>query len=351
MRVPAFLIMALTCTSSFANLTSSSLFREMKSTNPGTISSRTAATFSLKGQKDIIDIEQDVSASYLGAGAKYTGEIDINNFRAFYGGKGKGLTSEILFEQGTGTRTDKFTSTSEETSFSTDSTVTNINAAFGLWEGFGIGIIKTSVTDKQSYNVTINGSNITSNMELEYDLSALSAGVVYNLGLDFGFFYQLAKLETTGEPGGGSNDNEDRVGFGVGFSTKKLRAEAGYVRNVKAKNYGQGDITPAMAEFTGEVSLGKIRLGYTGRYFMDGFFLFSGIIYDVLAYRGNSENRLENSFNFSLGDDSKGHSFSASLSISTVKSQQKQNFFDNDNNEYSTETKSKSASISYSYVF
>lgn len=337
----------------YANITSASLFREMMSTNPATISLRSAASFSLKGQKDIIDIEQDLTGSSLGAGSKYTGEVDINNLRIFYGGKGNGITSELLFEQGTGGRTDKLTSATENTSYKTDATVTNINASFGLGKGFGIGITKALVEDKTSYNLTINGMNYTNNATIEYDLTAFSLGFTYNLGLDFGFFYKKATLDSKSnvQTQGGSDSNEDRYGLGVGFSSKKFRAEVGYIRNLKEKDYGNGGVVPSMAEFTGEISLGKIRLGYTGRYFMDGFFVFNGIIYDVLAYRGNNENRLENTFNFALGDDSKGHSFSGSLSISTVKSMQTQPILADDTNRYNAKTTSKSASITYSYVF
>jgi hypothetical protein len=348
--LPFVLLLA---TETQANITSASLFREMMSTNPATISLRSAASFSLKGQKDKIEIDQDLTGSSLGGGSKYTGEVDINNLRVFYGGKGNGLTSELLFEQGSGGRTDKLTSSTENTSYKTDATVTNINASFGLGKGFGIGITKAKVEDKTAYNITINGTNYSDNTTIDYDLTSFNIGFTYNLGLDFGFFFKKATLDSESNTAtqAGSDNNEDRFGLGVGFSSKKFRAEVGFIRNLKEKNYGNGGVYPAMAEFTSEISLGKIRLGYTGRYFMDGFFVFNGIIYDVLAYRGNNENRLENTFNFALGDDSKGHSFSGSLSISTVKSMQTQPILANDTNRYNTETTSKSASITYSYVF
>jgi len=61
--------------------------------------------------------------------------------------------------------------------------------------------------------------------------------------------------------------------------------------------------TPSMAEFTVEAVFGKLSVGYTGRYLMEGFFMYQNVLYNSLAYQGNSENRLENSlflyiFNF-----------------------------------------------------
>lgn len=349
-----YLVLLFLSPSVFANMTSPSLFKDMMSSNPGTISGRTAATFSASARKDKIIIDQDLTGSSLGTGAVYEGVVNINNFRAFYGGKGGGLTSEILFEQGSGGRTDTFKGSSQEDTHDSETTVTNLNTSFGLWDGFGINITNVSVKDQSKFNTTINGQNLSADTEVDYSLLSYGLGFTVNFGLDFGAFYQKGDLKADINNGSQTMSSEqtlDRYGLGIGYNSKSFRTEVGYMRNVKSTDNGDGDVYPSMAEFTTEVSFGKLRLGYTGRYFMDGFFLFSGVIYDVLAYSSVSENRLENSINFALGDDSKGHSFSGSLSVSTVENEQAQRYLDGDENKYKTTTKSQMVSVSYSYVF
>ncbi len=357
-RISAVLLSFLVVPSSYASMTSASIFKEMQSTNPGVISGRTAATFSALVKKDQITIEQsDLSAGPLGAGSSFESSIDIINYSAFYGGKGGGLTTEIFAETGSGGKNDKIIEPGNTVEYTTDSSLTNMSIGLGLFKGLGISLLKVDAEDSQNVTGTLGGSAININTTSETSVTGFTVGTAFNLGLDYGFFYQKADYETKTNAvyASGSGDGEisgDRVGLGVGHSNKVFRTEVGYVRNVKAMNAGDsGELTPSMIEFTAEAKLGKLKLGYTGRYMMDGFFLYRNILFNVLAYQGTNEARLDNTFNFSYGSDSKGHSFSGSVSIGTTESEQTQNLISSDNTKYKTVTSSKSFSLSYSYIF
>jgi hypothetical protein len=303
------------------------------------------------GKKDTIKIEQDdLSAGLLGSGSKFASSIDIINYRLFYGGKGGGITSEVLFETGAGGKTDTLTQTATDiVEYETESKLTNLNVGFGVFEGFGVSVIRIGAEDKQAYSATINGQSVNVDTTTEISLTAITIGAAFNLGLDFGFFYQKTELDIDNAPD--SDQSNDRFGFGVGLASKNLRAEVGYVRNTEEQDNGDEKTTPSMAEFTIEAIFGKLSLGYTGRYLMEGFFMYNNVLYNSLAYQGNSENRLENSFNFSYGSDSSGHSFSGSYSAGSVESEQGQQIIFGDTAKYTTVTTSQSMSLSYSYNF
>ena len=343
----------------FGSITSASIFKESMSTNPGVISNRPAATFSILGKKDHIEIEQaDLSAGVLGPGSKFESSIDVTNYSAFYGGKGGGMTTEVLFETGAGGKTDKLTqSASDVIEYTTESKLTNLSVGVGLFPGFGISLIHISAEDKQQYSATINSTPVNVDSTTDISLTGFTAGLAFNAGVDIGLFYQKAtfKIDTDlsfADSSDGDDQNADRAGFGIGISSKTFRAEAGYVTNLEEQKQGDDKkVTPAMAEFTIETVLGKLSLGYTGRYLMNGFFMYNNVLYNSLAYQGNIENRLENSFNFSYGSDSSGHSFSGSYSAGSVESEQAQQLIGSDTATYTTTTTSQSISLSYAYIF
>lgn len=342
----------------FSSITSASIFKESKSTNPGVISQRPAATLSMLGKKDTIKIEQaDLSAGVLGSGSKFESSIDIINYSLFYGGKGGGITSEVLFETGAGGKTDKLTQTATDiVEYETESKLSILDLGFGIFEGFGISVIRIGAEDKQSYSAVINSQAVNVDSTTEIALTAITIGATFNLGLDFGLFYQKADVELDtdlefADSSGDDTQNNDRFGLGVGIASKSFRAEVGYIQNVEAQDQGDTKNTPSMVEFTVEAVFGKLNLGYTGRYLMEGFYMYQNVLYNSLAYQGNSENRLENSFNFSYGSDSSGHSFSGSYSAGSVESEQGQQIIDSSTTKYTTVTTSQSMSLSYSYIF
>jgi len=342
---------------SFANITSASIFREMQSTNPGVISNRQAATFSVLAKKDDIKIEQeDISSIGLPAGSSYESNINVSNYSLFYGGKGKGLTTEFFAETGAGGKKDTINEVTSVTELETTSKITNASLGLGIFDGFGISVLQINGQDKQQYNATINGNPISVDTTTDISLTGFTVGTAFHFGVDIGLFYQKADFKTkstaqTAGGGGGDTQSADRIGGGIGISSRSFRAEVGYVKNIKATKSEEGDLNPAMAEFTLEGTLGKLKLGYTGRYLMDGFFMYKNVLYNVLAYQGNNEARLENTFNFSYGSDTKGHSISGSYSVGSVESEQTQPLISSLPNKFKTITSSTSMSLSYSYIF
>jgi hypothetical protein len=337
----------------FASVTSPSIFKEMQSTNPGVVSGRKQRAFSFLAKKDEIKISQDLSSGPLGANSEFEAEVSLTNYSAFYGGQGGGLTLELFSETGSGGRKNTLTESGQATGFTTESTLSLMTASLGLWDGFGISMTKAGAQDKQEYNLTVNGSSSSQKIEADYDLTALTAGIAFNLGVDIGLFYTKAdlksKTEGTGQPDQEFDDS--RIGIGIGISSPNLRAEVGLVQNTEESETENGDVLPKMYEFTVEGKLGKLKLGYTGRYFVNGFYLHRGILYNNLAYQTNTEDRLDNTFNFSYGSDSKGHSFSGSVSIGSVESEESQPLIDSDETKYTTTTDSQSISLSYAYIF
>ncbi|EQC43672.1 hypothetical protein [Bacteriovorax sp. Seq25_V] len=359
MKLMKYLILPLLVTPTHASLTSASMFKEMISTNPGVISGRTSRALSFLAKKDDIKITQkDLSAGAAGAGSSYEATVEITNFSGFYGGAGGGPTLEIFGETGSGGRTNDIkapNNTAIAQKNKSESSLTLINVGLGIWKGFGVSVVKATAEDKNSYELDVAGSKQAFNIKQENELTALTAGFAFNLGLDFGLFYTKSSLKTKGgaetAEGGGTTPSDDRIGGGVGFSTKLLRAEVGYIKYMKAMQRETGKVTPSMVEGTVETIFGKLKLGYTGRYIQNGFFMHRGILYNLLAFQGNSEARLENTFNFAYGNDTKGHSFSGSFSIGTVKSKQTNGYISSDENKYDTETKTQSMSLSYAYIF
>ena len=351
LKVLSLLVLSSVGQFSEASVTSASLFKEMQSTNPAVISGRTARALSFLAKKDSIEISQDLSTGPLGAGSKFDAEVELTNYSGFYGGKGGGPTLEIFAETGSGGRTNKIKEGSTVSENMTESTLTNLSVGMGLFEGFGLGLTKIAAEDKQQYNFTVNSQPVNVNTTFEYDLTALTAGISFNLGLDFGLFYRKGSLESKSATQADTKQGIDRVGAGVGLVSKVFRAEVGYVKDLNSIDSSIGKLSPTMMEFTVEGALGKLKLGYTGRYYQDGFFLLRGVLYNNLAFQTNNEDRLENTFNFAYGNDSKGHSISGAVSIGTVDSQEAQPFIANDTTKYKTTTKTQSFSLSYAYIF
>lgn len=103
-------------------------------------------------------------------------------------------------------------------------------------------------------------------------------------------------------------------GKGGGFTSEVLGEMASGKKDDNVATYNPAKIFSAL-----EFRLKGIMLGVTSNYYMDGFFDFNNIMYYTMVLAANKENRLENTFNFSLGGD-KGHSFSGSVSCTTAES-------------------------------
>ena len=330
--------------SSFAQVSSGSLFRSMRSENPAVISERPAATFAASYKIDKVEKKQTPT----GAVTKSESEIDISTASFFYGGKGGGFfTTEISGELGSGEKTDKVTTSGTEETQKTEADLTMFNLAAGFMKNFGVGVIKISNENKQ----TSTSGNSTN----EFDLMIYTVGLKFKLGLDFGLFYQHAPLETAGS----QEIDMSRVGFGIGTSTKNFHLEIAYVMNLEdeREELGGGSgagqnvaiHSPSKIMGTFEFKLGRLSLGITSNYYMEGFFDFNNLMYYTMVMANNKANRLENTFNFSLGGD-KGSSFSAGVTIATVESTESPPTLLS-GEKYKTTTDILGLQLSYAYAF
>jgi hypothetical protein len=233
-----------------------------------------------------------------------------------------------------------------------------LNASSSIGRFFGIGLMR--ITEDRTQ--TEQGTETSGNSTYDTTLTAITAGARMRLGLDIGVFYQKTSFEqnsvTLGSPRVIEMDMP-RVGAAVGLSGKNIHLEVGYVKNLESISEDQGGgaepganiatYNPAKITGTVEAKFGKLSLGITSNYYMEGFFDFNNLVYYTMVLSRNQENRLENTFNFSLGAD-KGHAFSGSVTYSTVESEELPPNLSS-GVKYKTTSKIMGAQLSYAYAF
>lgn len=352
MKLLLFTVSFVLSSTAFGQIASASLFREMRSQNPAVITQRPAATFSMALKKDMVEKEQDVSGDSLYTSS--TSDVDITTYSFFYGGKGGGLTSEVSGEMSSGTKDDSVQTTGASATSSQEADMMMLTANFGILDFLGIGVMRVTEDRTQTTN-TGNGTYDTT-------VTSFNIGFQVNFGLDFGFFYQPTTLSSEGTFAGSAvvqDIDMPRVGLGVGLRGKAFHVEVGYVKDLEEMTEDQGGGTgpgsnvakynPAKIFSAIEFKMGGLMLGVTSNYYMDGFFDFNNLMYYTMVLAANKENRLENTFNFSLGGD-KGHSFSGSVSYSTVESQELPSTL-SAGTKYKTTSTIMGAQLSYTYNF
>lgn len=308
----------------YGQIASNSLFREMKSVNPAVISHRPAAILAITGSVDKIKKTQDISSMY-GDGATNTSNIKVQGGKLFYGGKGPGFTNEIFFESASGTKKDELVSSSE--SMSASNSVSSMYALWGLGLGpnFGvnIGLLKYQYADK--FSGTFGGSSFENNNELDALARIVKLGWKARILADIGLFYEHFDATTDMVNDGVSTSGKDKFrtfGVGIGAAAKQFHFEIGYEKRLGTKEFNGKKTSPDRITGTLEFRTGKLSLGYTGRYYRDGFFDLEGLLYNNLAYQGAQDKaRLEHGFNFSYGSD-KGHSLSGSAYYSKTQTKE-----------------------------
>lgn len=333
----------------FAQIASSSLFKEMRSENPAIIQERKAATFSLKAKQDNVTKEQDASSPLDSSES----DISITTTSFFYGGKGGGLTSEFSGEIASGTKEDSLVVSGTDYEVKQEANIASLSYQFGFLGWLGLGF--QYVTEDRTQ---------TGNEEGEYDTSVtvVTLGTKFKPGFDFGIFYQYGILDVQGEFEGddvSSTSNIPRVGIGIGFTGNTTKFELGYITSPIEEEQDQGGgsgpgdntitLRPSKAIVSLEMKLSALSIGLTSSIYQDGYFDYNNILYYTMVLSGNTDTRIENAINFSLGSD-KGHSFSGTYSVSEVESKELPPTLSS-GTKYKTTTSIQTLGVSYAYAF
>lgn len=351
---------------SYAQMTHSSIFPEMKSLNPAVISSRPAATFSISMNNDKSIKDQDLSSKYgSGSYSKEEGVLTSNNI--FYGGKGGGVTIEALTNISTGALEFGFDLANQvqgASSFEGTADTQFIGIGVGFGNFFGVSIAQSVMKVDSSFIATIDSGDgsgpqtFTTNSETTTTTTRVRAGVRGNYGADFGLYYEANSEEndssTTastsgGNPSGTETTSTSTVGVGLGYKASKVHLEAFYEKRLEDIELQSGETySPVRYGASIETRLGSITIGYTGLYYVDGFSDLEKKMYDQLIFSTSLyEARLENIINFSFGGE-KGHSFGGSFSQTTIKADEPSKV---DSDKFPTETVVQGISAKYRYSF
>lgn len=158
-----------------------SVFPEMHSYNPAVISFRQSGDLKLAVSQNKITKEQNVSNLDGNAFVlKDESEITLNNGNFFRGGKGGGITTELIVDYTTGERASDVTDGSgAKSSYKTETSSLFTNYAFGFANGVGLGLTYVSFESSFNFNGTLNGQAVNENYNSEVTVLGLKPGIVF----------------------------------------------------------------------------------------------------------------------------------------------------------------------------
>ena len=350
----------------FSQAATSSLFPEMLSINPATVGSRTIGVISVSPKIDSIEKLQDASSA-IGGGSSVsiTEELDVKSATAFYGGKAGFLTLEAFMETSKGEKTVTIGTGSEsnEIKLSGDSRYMRFNTAFMKFFGLGLGFM--DFKNSSEFTTRFQNQSYSSSNKGENSIFMIRPGVAFSiLSTHLAFYVEKVSNDETSNTDsseGGTpqkrKTNSTFLGGAVGYASKTFHIEFAYEKqkeDLEITKYGDNGViegteilNPSRATIVLEKKFGKLGLGYTGQYYLDGYINYKDFILNQLAYlNSREEDRLENIFNISWGNE-KGHGFSGSFSTSKTTGKEKSLF--TNNKQLPTTTKATSASLKYSY--
>lgn len=344
----------------------------MRSINPGVAHLRKVGFISVDMNKKDIKKQHDVTSSQLLNGIQTN--TSLTKGTLFWGGKGGGwVTPEVVIDSEKGEQVVK----SEFTTF----TRTQVNEASSTFHSF--------LLDFRFFGISYSGANYTylnkfrvgtppdanffdHNHDQDYKNLKIGTALAYRGFRLGGFVYSITSTgqwdytfynPTTGNAGSTENFpvETSAQGYGVGFGYThphfrfEISQEALTANKLTVTGSFPRDITnPDTAQrssFVLETRLKWFSAGIRYRMMKGNYFDLEDIISSNLLY-GNlskTDERDEMSLNFSLGS-SKGLSFSASYSISTVKGLEEDPILLNDEF-YPVKTTSRAMGVNVSYVY
>lgn len=363
---------SLLSTQVLAQITDASFFPAMRSINPGVAHLRKVGFVSIDVNKKDITKQHDVIGSSLIGGIKT--DTTLTKGTLFWGGKGGGwITPEVVIDSEKGEQK----VTSQFTTF----TRMQINQASSTFHSF--------LVDFRFFGISYSGANYNYlnqfrvdnppsanyfdiNYDQDYKNIKIGTALAYRGFRLGGFVYTTTSQgqwdysfydPSTGNRGSTENFPVETTakGYGVGFgyTHPSFRLEASREAMTENKLTVTGSFprdysTPDTAQRTSvvvETRLKWFSAGIRHRMMKGNYYDLEDIISSNLLYGNLSKDdeRDETSFNFSLGS-SKGLSFSASYSISTVKGMEEDPILLNDEL-YPAKTTSKAMGVNVSYVY
>lgn len=310
-----------------AQIASASLFGNMKNINPAVISKRQAGQYTF-----IAEMISAEKTQTLDSGTKGEAEITSQDFNFFRGGKGGGFTTELFIKSAAGEmeRVDKATDGSTETADAdVGSTLIKYAMSFG---NLGVGLTYSKFTN------TTTGTLTQLNTDQTNTAMGLSVGMAIDIGLDLAIYGEFFNVSTdynfaVGDGAGGATADQGtaggsaiQIGAGLGFSGKSSHFEVALEKplgpvSVKTDDGQLKEVQAMRLSGTAEFRLGGIRLGYTGRAYINGYFDQEKQLYNSLIFLASEDVRLEHNVNLSLGGD-KGLSISGGFSMSEIENKE-----------------------------
>lgn len=337
-----------------AQMSRASVFPEMRSLNPAVISSRSLGSYKLSGSYTTIEKEQKVT-NLDGNPFIFNekGDITLSNVNFFRGGKGGGLTSELVIDHTTGERDSKVSDGSgSQSSYKTETSSSFLNMAFGLSSGLGLGFTYVDYESSYNFQGTFNSQALSESYSSEVNVIGVKPGIVFgSKTAALGLTVEYQKFSTKGA--GGAPSKLIFFGAGLSFGSKDTLFEFALevAPGADTGNMpGQEKMTPMKFSFLTEMKLSFITFGYKLNAYKDGFIELDKVIQAQLIYAGaGDETRLEHIVNFSFGGD-KGLNFGVSASYSSSAEPEKSSLYGS-TNKHPTETTEMSGAVKIGYVY
>ncbi len=358
--------------SAYAQITDASFFPSMRSINPGVVHMRKGGFISGDYGKKKNEKVHDITAGGIVGGVKT--DVDLTKKTFFGAAATRFISTEILFDQEEGEKTEFINSTTRGKRTITDEADSTYYGGMFDFRFFGVSYAGANYNYTNNFRVGTPPDLTARDEAKELNYTNLKIGSAIKIGnFRVGAFFMNQKADgdysyTFYDPATGNKGSTEKTdvkldskgfGFGVGYSVPSFRTEASLEKITSTnldidENYPGTSNKPDPASrisFVAEARFKWFSLGARVRSIKGNYVDLEDIISNNLLYDsfGPDDTRTETSFNFSLGD-SKGFSPSAFYTQSDVTTNEEDTVF-NTGNKYKARTKARAYGVNLSYRF
>lgn len=357
---------------SFAQIADASFFPSVRSINPGIAHLRTSGFVALDVSKKSVDKVQDSASGNIIGGIK--NEVDLTKMTVFRAGKGKGITTEFLFDRENGEKVEKVNSSTAGPRKATNQASSTYYGAILDLQYFGISYAGAAYDYTYKFRYGAPPSVSAKDIGTTLSFTNIKIGTAFKIrGVSLGAYMLDQKSKgsysyTYFDPSTGNRGTTEKFptstsakgfGAGLGVGNNRFRIETS-IERMYGNKMSLSDDYPTEAPKAlpstrlSLVAEGRIRafaLGVRVRKNQANFTDLEDIISSNLLYGDMRENdsRLETTFNFTLGVQ-KGFTYSAFYTQSTTKSKELDPIFGGDER-FDATTKSQAFGINLSYIY